>query len=78
MADGFVGFGDRIVALREFHIHLDQVVLQVYAAETANKAWVQTFIPPFTKLDLEEEVVHEIFEDHVLEHLTKLAAQRAN
>lgn len=70
--------GERIVHLRALHLQMDQAVLEFYAAETGDPTWTNVEIPPFTTPETTaEKTVAQAFEDHVLNKLFALNAERS-
>lgn len=70
--------GERIVHLRQLHLQMDQAVLEAYAQETGDKTWTNIEIPPFTTPETTaEKSVAQAFEDHVLDKLFALNAERS-
>lgn len=70
--------GERVVHLRGLHLQMDRAVVEACAAETGDPAWTNVEIPPFTDPETPaEKALHQDFEDHVLDKLFALNAERS-
>jgi Eco57I restriction-modification methylase/MmeI, target recognition domain len=70
--------GDRIIHLRQLHLDMDRAVLEAYAEHTADPAWTNIEIPPYTTPQTPAETdLHQRFEDHILDKLFELNETRA-
>lgn len=66
-----------IVALRAQHEAMDRAVLEAYAEHTANPAWLAVPVPPFCPATDEDRAALAAFNDHVIDLLFALNAERA-